>query len=186
MKKTINSIQGFRAIAIIAIFLSHTYTFLGEDYRSIYPILAKQGHIGVTAFFMLSGVLFVLKQCPIRYSETLQDRLHFSWTKVSKLYSLHIVTLFLAFIGKFPFTIKETIIDIFSLPFQLTLTQAWFPWVGVIDSFNGPSWFLSAMFGMWLLISTKPSFINSILKMRIDRVVSCLVALIVGGDCPKT
>ena len=176
--KIINSVQGYRAIAILGIYLSHTYTFLGDEFRDCYGILSKLGYIGVAAFFMLSGMLFILKSEFVEEKVTIKKCIVFAWGKVSKLYTLHIITLILAFIGKFPEKIYTLLIDIFALPFQLTLTQAWFPWVGVIDSFNGPSWFLSGLFGVWLIISAIPRLVNKIFTCQLKCVILILLLLL--------
>ena len=80
----INSIQGLRAIAFLAIFISHTG--IGS--------LGALGAWGVSVFFVLSGFLMMYNY----YNKESIPKFgfRFAWNKIKKLYSLHVITTILA------------------------------------------------------------------------------------------
>ena len=83
-KQKITAIQGLRAIAFLAIFLSHTG--LGN--------LGCLGAWGVSVFFVMSGFLMILSY--MSKDDTPPVSLKFAWNKIRPLYPLHILMMLLA------------------------------------------------------------------------------------------
>lgn len=136
-KKKILSLQGLRAVAFLAIFISHSR--LGQ--------LGYLGAWGVSVFFVLSGFLMFFNYYP---REKLPDfGWRFSWNKIKQLYPLHIVTMlfsiaFALFTGLSP---KKTALDAVLHTFLL---QIWVPNEHYYATLNGPSWFLCVSFFCYL------------------------------------
>lgn len=135
MKKN-NSLQILRAIAFLGIFTSHLdLTYLGG--------------IGVEVFLILSGFLMYLRYSDLAIEEpvsnTMQSGFKFAKSKISKLYSLHIITL----IAALPILVmnnihkKYFILRMFSKIFlNIFLVQAWIPVEEFRYSLNNLSWYL--------------------------------------------
>lgn len=89
MKEKIRSIQGLRAIAYIAIFISHSR--VGS--------FGYLGAWGVSVFLVMSGLLMY-----INYNERIEmfdgygvlDCIKFSYSKIRKLYLLHFLMMVLS------------------------------------------------------------------------------------------
>lgn len=162
----INQIQGIRAFAIFGIFLSHTKVFLGQELLDSIPtldyIMSRLGSTGVFCFFILSGFLIGYKGKTIKKTTKLREAICQSYIKIRSLYVLHVFMLIAAFIAKIPQTSTEWVVTAISFPLNITLTHDLIPWVGVIDSFNGPSWFLSAFLIIWFLTYRWPIIVNHI------------------------
>lgn len=172
----IQQIQGIRALAISGIFISHTKVWLNyspEAYPNLDLSLAMLGPGGVYTFFIISGFLLSFKNTFIKRVKIV-DSVRLGWKKIEMLYPLHVVMLIIAFIGKYPETTKEWVWSLIDLPFNITLTQDLIPMVGVVNSYNGPSWFLSAFFLVWVFTYLCPYFVNKIQKLSIR---GCLFAV---------
>ena len=152
----IKSIQGIRLLAILCIFLSHTVAFLDIYNNSLFSCL---GGSGVFTFFMISGFLLSFKK---RIIEKKQNKEVFvcAWKKVNKYYTLYVITLLFALIAKFPTTVNDFVLTFVKGIFALSLTQSFVPHVGIVNSLNGPAWFLSALFGIWIINYSYPKLIN--------------------------
>lgn len=152
----IKSIQGIRLLAILCIFLSHTVVFLDIYNNSLFSCL---GGSGVFTFFMISGFLLSFKNRKIEKNKK-KDVLACAWKKVNKYYTLYVITLLIALIAKFPTTFSDFVLTFVKGIFALSLTQSFVPHVGIVNSFNGPAWFLSALFGIWIINYSYPKLIN--------------------------
>lgn len=150
-------IQGWRAIAILMIFLAHTRTFIIEDLT----LFSDFGEKGVYIFIVISGVLLYQNSQTKNYAGSLKDGIKYALRKVKVLYPMHICLWLIMFLVT---TTKDNLIRniIFSL-FNVTLTQSFIPFSGVINSFNGPSWYLSMCLLLWMLT---PLFIKSATSLR--------------------
>ncbi len=132
------SLQGLRAVAILAIFISHIG--IGN--------LGVLGAWGVSVFFVLSGFLMLYNYMP---RETIpQNSFGFAWNKIKRLYPLHIVTmLFAAFYAVIKTRMLEkTILDI---GIHTLLIQMWIPKAEFYATLNGPSWYLCVSFFLYLM-----------------------------------
>lgn len=127
-----NQFQGLRALAIIAIFISHTW--LGP--------FGALGAFGVSIFFVLSGFLMMYNYYP-RENDP-KFGLAFVWKKVKKLYPLHIVFML---VGLFYCLLSDPQSiggALKAIPFHVLLVQVWIPYPKIYATLNGVSWYLSA------------------------------------------
>ncbi len=164
------SLQGVRALAIIGIFLSHTKRWLWYDhdeYELFDNVITELGPTGVFTFFIISGILLSYKNVSLQKYK-FEDSIRVAWTKVRKLYILYFISLVISFIGKYPQTTKEWCWTLFSFPFNITLTQDLIPFAGVINSFNGPAWFLSSFYCVWIIICLRPALIIKINSSKLE------------------
>lgn len=113
-RSRLDSIQGLRAVAYIAIFISHTGT---GDYGCL-------GAWGVSVFLVMSGFLMMMSY--LKKDNIPKFGLGFAWGKVKKLYPLHVVTTMFAalYAVKTGIALKQTVRDI---GIHLTMTQMWIP-----------------------------------------------------------
>lgn len=128
--------QGLRAIAFIAIYISH----LG-----VIPRVGALGPWGVSIFLILSGFLMVhsywLKECSPKCG------IAFAFQKVRRLYPLHIVTMLLS-AGMEMSTIARENGDAMKLLVDIVLhsalVQIWIPNSRYYATLNGVAWYLCA------------------------------------------
>lgn len=169
----IKQIQGLRALAMCCIFLNHTGLYLSDNIsRAILDYFDFLGKYGVWLFFIISGFFVTYKNVVIEEKKKNKDIVLSAWRKISKLYILHLITLGVAFLGKYAHNdIKNYLFYCISFPFNITLTHDFIPLSQINNSFNGPSWFLSALFIVWIIIFLKPSLINSLYYNRIKKLI---------------
>lgn len=137
----IESIQILRAIAFIAIFISHAE-------------LVSSGMFGVSVFLILSGFCMVYAYFETdRYKDTgFIENSKFAVGRVKKLYPLHLLTMLAvaAIIGlglfKNGFSLNNTLEFAFYLVMNAMLLQTLIPWRDGYFSFNAVSWYLSVSF----------------------------------------
>jgi peptidoglycan/LPS O-acetylase OafA/YrhL len=178
MQSKLEQIQGIRALAILSVFITHTAAWLTDDLGWFGPVANRIGGAGVVAFFMLSGFLTSYKNVVIPTYEK-GTIIKSAWRKVSKMYGLYLITMLVAFLSNFPSSSLDWTKAAISIGFDLTLTQAFIPFSWVINSFNGPAWFLSALFGIWIIVYTFPNFINRLNSLPTRRIIVVLIALLV-------
>jgi peptidoglycan/LPS O-acetylase OafA/YrhL len=152
----IRPLQGIRFLAILGVFLCHTVCFLDIYNNSLFSCL---GASGVFTFFMISGFLLSKKNRIVEKKYKF-DIFVCAWKRVNKYYELYIITFLLALIAKYPTTFNDFVLMFVKSIFALTLTQSFVPHVGIVNSFNGPAWFLSALFGIWIINYSYPRLIN--------------------------
>ncbi len=129
--KKIESLQALRAIAFIAIFLSHCNVI-------------STGPMGVSIFLVLSGFLLTLsaKRRKESLPVGLVENIRFAFSKMKKLYSLHILTL-LAMILFMLKSSDKSDYWISKAAINALLIQAWVPLKDWYLTFNKASWYLS-------------------------------------------
>ncbi len=151
MLNRIEQLTGLRFFAALLVFASHSnWNASAEFYQRIF----KEGYVGVSFFFMLSG--FVLS---ISYKNKISNGVisfkKYSFLRIARLTPLHFATAFpfivLAFYKDdfataFPVIAQAFYrgdIDFTSLLLNLTYLQSFIPSSNVYFSFNAPSWSLS-------------------------------------------
>ena len=168
-------LQGIRAIAIICVFITHTYMWLSDDLDILYRYAWRLGEAGVATFFILSGFLLAYKNQAIPTIDK-KEIIRSAWQKVSKWYSLYLVTFAIAFIARWSDLLNGSLTNIIvKAIFNLSMTQTFVPSEGINYSFNGSSWFLSALFGIWMLIYSFPNGVNKLMNLSVYK---CVVAII--------
>ena len=135
----IGALQGLRAIAFLAIFLSHS---------GIGPF-GCFGAWGVSLFLMMSG--FLMSYRYLQKSNTPTFGFSFVWSKLKKLYPLHI-----------------------AICLNVTLLQIWIPNESLYTLLNGPSWFMCVIALAYLFF---PLFLSAL--RNIDSVLSAFKMLII-------
>jgi peptidoglycan/LPS O-acetylase OafA/YrhL len=131
----IDHLTGLRFFAALLVFLSHV-NFSGE-YAPLHLVF-KQGYIGVSFFFVLSG--FVLSYSyKSRILEKSISKTKYLILRYVRIYPLH-------WLVSLP-VILSSIGDKFLTPSitfaNLSLFQSWMPAIMFYYSFNAPSWSLS-------------------------------------------
>lgn len=144
-KERLIALQGFRAVAFIAIFTSHAgMTHLGDW--------------GVSCFLILSGFLMYYNYGEILDEDKVDSRfwnhIKRAFSKIRSLYPLHCVTLLIAIFVYFDLSRLDNLWHIIlyniKLVLNLALLQSWFPKSEFYWSFNAVSWYLSTQFAMYL------------------------------------
>lgn len=160
MEKRIIGLQGLRAVAFIAIFISHTS--VGN--------FTQFGDWGVSIFLILSGFVMALSYLNREESISLTPRsvIGFAWNKIKKLYSLHIVMMLscilIALYDVFiihTITIKKLIIDVFLHTFLL---QIWIPNSQYYVTLNVVSWHLCVCVLLYLVFPFVLKFFDGMIK----------------------
>lgn len=145
-KERLIALQGFRAVAFIAIFTSHAgMTHLGDW--------------GVSCFLILSGFLMYYNYGEILDEDKVDSRfwnhIKRAFSKIRSLYPLHCVTLLIAIFVYFDLSRLDNLWHIIlyniKLVLNLALLQSWFPKSEFYWSFNAVSWYLSTQFAMYLV-----------------------------------
>lgn len=149
-----NAIQGWRGLAIIMVFLAHTRTFIRPDMT----LFSDFGEKGVYIFIVLSGTLLYKNSLTKDYAGSLKDGFRYALGKVKRLYPLHLVLWLIMFAAT---TTKDNLIRhiIYSV-FNVSLTQSFVPFSGIINSFNGPSWYLSMCLFLWVMTPVFIKFVE--------------------------
>ena len=148
------SLQALRALAFLGIFLNHS------GYYISWPAL------GVSVFFVMSGFLMMKNHGKDDYNPGFKANLIFSIRRISKVYRLHIVTMFLAAMLDLLFIIRnhEHIKRIFILFIKVllntALVQSWIPKNSVNTSLNGVAWYLSAALFLYFIFPTLAMFLK--------------------------
>ena len=132
MKEKVRSIQGLRAIAYIAIFISHSR--VGS--------FGYLGAWGVSVFLVMSGLLMYIsyhERVEMFDNYSVLDCIQFSYSKIRKLYSLH----FLMMILSIPYAIVSGGGVVRPVILHTLLIQIWIPKAGYYETLNGVSWYLN-------------------------------------------
>lgn len=159
MKRS-NTIQCWRGLAILMIFWAHTRTFLSEELM----IFSDFGEKGVYIFIAISGVLLWQNSQKKDYAGNIRDGFRYAVNKVKRLYRLHFFLWLVMFTATT--TNENWIRNVVYSVFNLSLTQSFIPFSGIINSFNGPSWYLSMCMFLWILT---PPFIKLVDRLQLNR-----------------
>ncbi|WP_181427761.1 acyltransferase family protein [Pseudomonas mosselii] len=164
MKVPLYALTSLRFFAALMVFLSHLDFFENSDSAFLvdfFGSVMKEGYIGVTFFFVLSG--FILSYACQGREVLRGGYLDFLISRISRIYPLHFIT----FIAVIPFAVMATlkrgetwdfIVGLFA---NITLTQAFFSSGDIYFSFNAPAWSLSvelffyAVFPVLLVMTTR-------------------------------
>lgn len=185
MKSKINSLQGFRGILCLHVFLFHVLGLIGmRSCASGY--FMEAGGLGVKGFFLISGCLAIINNSENNksYPSVIEKCKSF----LKKYYPLHIAFLIIMA----PFTVQMVVDGSLSLGKMLsflllnaTLLHAQIPVEGCALSFNDVSWYLSTalflvimsiMFQGWVArFSKKKCVVSFCLVLAVEVVYSCLV-----------
>lgn len=136
-RQRINSLQGLRAIAFLAIFISHAG--LGN-----YGCL---GAWGVSVFFLLSGFLMTLSQ--LNKEDDPQFSFGFAWNRIRSLYPLHFITMLLAAVYA-AYCGQHLLKVCLDIVIHSLLIQMWIPHTQFYTTLNGPAWYLCTSFFLYL------------------------------------
>lgn len=166
--KRLDAIQILRAIAFIAIFLSHV-DVIGS------------GMFGVSVFLILSGFCMTYSYFnrEILQITGIKENISFAWNRVKKLYPLHFLTL-IAVAAVMRLGLMNS-----DLPKQETLyyfimnavlLQCLIPWRDGYFSFNAVSWYLSVymiccFFFPWILNKLRKSQYVKVIQIAIVTIV---------------
>lgn len=168
-KPRIDSLQGLRAIAFLAVFISHAGI---GSYGAL-------GAWGVSVFIIMSGFLSTYNYFD---KELIDDSVEFSARKIRKLYALHVIMLLSAVLlelysifkhasyGSIAGLVVDTIMD-------AALLQAWIPKSEYYFSLNSVSWYLSVAAFLYLAF---PNLLRIIKKYNncSDAIFGIVIAVI--------
>ena len=182
-----------RAIAATCVVLLHYQHFYSSDYNqqlnfvknlqpfyNILGIFYEFGTVAVQFFFILSGFIFFMFYRE-RILEGVINFKNFIILRLTRLYPLHLLTLFLVLAIQFfynqnyfeYFIYKNN--DLENFIAQFLLIQEW-GLIGQTASYNGPSWSISVEFFLYIvffLISI--FFIKNIVQSLITIIFSLLI-----------
>lgn len=161
-----DQLQFMRFLAFLNVFIAHAEVWLFFPYRTSHCATAA-----VSFFFMLSGMVtgysFVRKE---QLKFTLKAETSFVWKRLRKIYPLYLATTLIAVIrSDLPVSVisgnlqqlKETGTQLLR---NLLMIQAWFP-EGAL-SFNGASWFLSALVFLYVCSIPLGCLLNRLTRSR--------------------
>lgn len=125
----IKSLQGLRALAMIAIFLFHS----GFIPNGIFP---------VTFFFILSGFVVYYNYSTKIDNATIIEGIKWGMVKIKKLYPIHILTFIMSIFIRWAWVVKNTIGELILMGIvNVTLMQSIVQKYSL--TFNSASWYLS-------------------------------------------
>ena len=140
-KPKLNGFAGLKVIAVLLMFYWHSE--LAIKISSVIDFGARCCEF----LFVVSGFLVVYNYKK-KYDNLFKETLYYSSKKLIKIWPLHIVALFvILFVERATFSASK----IPTLILNALLLQSWSNKGHVIMSFNGISWFLSALFLCYLL-----------------------------------
>lgn len=168
------SLQALRGIAFTAVFLGHVGYY-------------NMGQWAVCVFFMLSGFLMCVQHKDIRIN-SLRGGISFSYRRIIKLYPLHLLMLIANILLQAAnqiynhWELRKIIFDDFlckNTISHLLLLNAWIPKTWYY--WNGPSWFLSAIFICYIFFPFIANFLQK--KDSVKRILICgaTILLIMSG-----
>lgn len=134
-RRKIQSLNGLKAFAILGVFWQHcNITILPFD----------MGARTCEFLFVASGFLVAYnhfdRECPATWSESLR----YTCEKLIRMWPLHFLTFLLVFLfGATGPSFSKT--DLMKAAMNVSLLQAWSPDGNVFFSYNGATWFLSAL-----------------------------------------
>ena len=162
----IKPLTSLRFLFAFMIFVHHM-TFLAKSksatLRWIHESILKEGFIGVSFFFILSGFILAYNYRDSMLNQKI-SKSNFYVARIARIYPLHLLTLLIAV----PITIKNADFQLSlwfkQLFFNSTLTQSFVPMKKIYFSFNSPSWSISNELFFYLLF---PFLLVLISKLKI-------------------
>lgn len=176
MSAKLMQIQGIRALAMLGIFIAHITMWLPDALSQFAPLALRLGGAGVATFFIISGFLMAYKHKTIPVVSK-RNVVRAAWKKAGKMYVLYIITIFVCLASRLPSSAYDWLVTSIYLIFHVTLTQDFIPFAALINSFNAPAWYLSAFFGIWILIYMFPRAINAMMDISVRQCVVWIAAL---------
>lgn len=151
----LSALTSLRFFAAIFVVFSHlSYLPQSKYFSNVYTAFLKEGYIGVTFFFILSG--FILSFSYAKKMDEISFK-SFMIARVSRIYPLHLLTFFLAL----PLALLAGWKGMEGVVPNLLLIQSFIPNESVYFSVNSPSWSISNEMFFYLLfpflIKMKPS-----------------------------
>lgn len=154
MKIRVKSFEAWRFFMISSVFVSHcTFVMANDRAKDFFYHYMNNGVYGVTFFFLLSG--FCLN---LGYSEKLaalnkDTYKSFVWKRIKKVYPTYIVMQTLCLVAEIirnpaADTVKELL---WKYVISIPMLQMLIPNKKVYVSINGVSWFMSALFLIYLI-----------------------------------
>jgi len=150
MIKPLTSLRFFFAFIIF----THHLTFLSNSkaayLRWIHEYILKEGFIGVSFFFILSGFILAYNYRDSILNKSI-SKSDFYIARIARIYPLHLLCLLIAVpitLQNVPFELSTWLSQLF---FNLTLTQSFIPLKHIYFSFNSPSWSISNELFFYLL-----------------------------------
>lgn len=156
----LDGLRGLAALIIVILHYRNLNDHWNETIINTNPfwdqliLVYKFGWMGVEFFFVLSGFIFFWK-----YGERISNKAitltNFAILRLSRLYPLHVATLFLTAVLQYFVWAKSSTTfiygnnDFYHLLLQLTYLN--YGWVEVGHSFNAPAWSIALEMGMYFL-----------------------------------
>ncbi len=197
MKKNIESLNGFRFVLAVFVFLCHNSTFvLDESLAWLSNFTAPLGGIAVTAFFVLSGFCVYLGYSKKFQTVTKETYLEFEKKRIKKIYPLYFFTNVIALLIQFAVQSfsDHTFLHLIhrfcqsGIKFILTslMVQTLVP--GYALAGNGAAWFISCIFLIYLVT---PFILHFLLKIKLSNIkafagiIICFLVLVIF-ECIKS
>lgn len=164
----IESLQALRALAFFGIFFAHCEFFF------------NWAHLGVSVFYVMSGFLLFYNYRDAELGVSLKDSFRFAIGKIKKLYPLHIIMTFcmvalrIAMLYRGGFPLRRTAELLRDIVLNCALLQTWVPYINVIGSLNGASWYLSVTLFLYFAF---PIILKTV-KRRSLKSLLCICALV--------
>lgn len=130
-KVRINSLTGIKILSLFAIFIWHCELLSAPDL----------GARACEILFICSGFCMAYNYCSTNFQGTIHEAIQFVMKRIKKFYILYIITMLLAlfFLVRFKGYVLNGALITMGF-FNIFLIQAW-----CTGTFNGASWFLSAL-----------------------------------------
>lgn len=163
MIKPLTSLRFIFALMVFASHLSFLEHSPNESIRYIYQYVFREGYIGVSFFFILSGFILAYNYST-RILNSITDIGNFLKARFARIYPLHLLTMLMAIPLSFHTElccIGNAELFLANLATNLLLVQAFFLDLGACCYLNGPSWSISVelffylMFPFLILITTR-------------------------------
>lgn len=149
--KQILSLQGFRAILFLLIFVFHTSMIGNVSESTLYRALCKGGGTeGVAFFFILSGFVEALHSR--KEALNLKNVLQICVRKAKRFYTVHIFFLLVTIPTMIYMVLTEPTYSFIKFVLNALLLQSWFPDEQIWLSYNSVTWFLSTLVFLCLFI----------------------------------
>lgn len=169
-KEKLSFLSLIKFAAVVAIIYQHV---LYSQYKGI-----DLGGRMVELLFVSSGFLVGYNYIDRNIKPRLKNSLSYVGKKLLAFYPLHIICMVLAIVLEFVIGLRKSVFEgkfFLSLILNVTLTQAWVFDKDAIYSFNGVSWFLSALLFCYFL---SPFFIQGIKKFKLSIILLGVVIFV--------